>query len=326
MVVRADPQAPRTLSEPQLNGLLNIDKPPQWTSHDAVANLRRVLGFQKIGHTGTLDPMATGVLLLCVGKATRAVRFLVGLEKDYLATMRLGGESDTLDAQGHISITQESPRVSLADVQKVFGHFTGEQEQIPPMFSAVKHRGQPLHRLARRGKTVERRPRLVIIRSLEIHRFEPPHVTFRVTCSSGTYIRVLAADMGHELACGAYLTKLTRTRLGPFRYQDALPLPQAVKLAKTGKLEPHLMPVSRGLEGYPKLVVQIWAISRVLHGQPLTREIFQEVAPDARKGDEVRIEDPNGRLLAMAQLLIPGQQISRLAPTDLACRSLRVLD
>jgi tRNA pseudouridine55 synthase len=269
--------------------------------------------------------MATGVLLICVGQATKVVRFLVSLEKEYLATMRLGGESDTLDAQGHVSIWEKSPKVSMADVQEVFGDFIGQQEQVPPMFSAVKYRGQPLYRLARRGKTVERRSRKVTIHSLEICCFALPYVTFRISCSSGTYVRVLAADIGQKLNCGAYLTELIRTRLGPFRSQEALSLAQAVALAGTGKLQAHLVPMSRGLEDYPRLVVHSWATSRVLHGQPLTREIFQEVSADVKRGDKVRIEDPNGRLLAMAQLLIDTQQISRLVSSDLACRSLRVL-
>jgi len=325
MAVRATSRSLANLPRPQLNGILNIDKPPQWTSHDVVAKLRRILGIQKIGHTGTLDPMATGVLLLCVGKATRAVQFLMGLEKEYLATMRLGGESDTLDAQGHVSISEKCPSVSLADVQEVFRHFKGEQEQIPPMFSAVKHRGQPLHRLARRGKTVGRRARRVNIRSLKIHCYEPPDVTFQVSCSSGTYVRVLAADMGQELGCGAYLTKLSRTRLGPFHLQEALSLSQVTRCAETGKLEAHLLPVSEGLKGYSKLVVYSWSTPRVIHGQPLTREIFQEVAPDAKRDDQVRIEDPDGRLLAMAKLLIHAEQISDLSPTDIVCRPMRVL-
>lgn len=325
MVVRAAQQGSRNWSRSELHGLLNIDKPLRRTSHDVVAKLRRVLGVQKIGHTGTLDPLATGVMVICVGKATKIARFLVGLDKEYWATMRLGGESDTLDAHGNISISERFPDISFEELHRVFRRFIGQQEQIPPMFSAVKHRGQPLYRLARQGKTVERQPRQVYIRSLEICRFEPPRVAFQVSCSSGTYIRVLAADIGKQLGFGAYLLELRRTRLGPFRCEDALPLAQALKLAKAGRLGEQLMPVSRGLEEYPRLVVHPWAAFRVLHGQPMTKEIFQKVAPGAQKGDEVRIVDPQGRLLAMAQLLVHSHQLSRLAPTDLTCRSLRTL-
>jgi tRNA pseudouridine55 synthase len=312
-------------SRPELNGLLNIDKPLKWTSHDVVAKMRGVLGVRRIGHTGTLDPMATGVLLLCVGKATRMARFLMGLDKEYLATMRLGGVSDTLDAQGQISISEESPKVSLKDLHEIFRRFTGQLEQIPPMFSAVKHKGQPLYRLARQGKTVERRPKTVVIRSLEIYRFEPPHVTFQVACSSGTYIRVLAADVGGELGCGAYLTSLSRTKVGPFQLQDALPVSRAMELAFNEQLEACLLPVSQGLEAYPRLVVHPWAVTRILNGQSMTREIFQEVDPGAQRGDELRIEDPEGKLLAMAQLLIAADDFSKIAPADRVCKALRIM-
>ncbi len=309
----------------QLDGFLNIDKPPRWTSHDVVAKLRRSLRIPRIGHTGTLDPMATGVLLLCVGRATKVARFLLKLDKEYLATMTLGGESDTLDAQGHISRSEECPEVSPQQLQDVFSRFTGTQQQIPPMFSAVKHRGRPLYRLARRGKTVVRRPRLVTIRSLQLCRYEAPHVTFRVSCSSGTYIRVLAADMGRELGCGAYLAQLCRTRLGPFALQEALSLPQAVELAETGHLGDALTAMSRGLRTYPRLVAPEGAVPRILQGQPMIKGLFRELPVDARKGDEVRIEDQRGRVLAMAQLLIDVHQISELSPADRVCKPLRIL-
>ncbi|KPL20011.1 MAG: hypothetical protein AMJ92_00775 [candidate division Zixibacteria bacterium SM23_81] len=309
----------------ELSGLLNIDKPSGWTSHDVVAKVRRALRIQKIGHTGTLDPIATGVLLLCVGRATKMARFLVGLEKEYRATIMLGGESDTLDAQGQISLSNESPKVSMAEMRKVCDRFLGTQEQIPPMFSAVKHRGQPLYRLARQGKTVARHPRPVFIRSLEICHIDLPQVILQISCSSGTYIRVLAADIGKELGCGAYLLELKRTRLGPFRDGDALPLARVVELAQLEQLEQFLLPVGQGLITYPRFVVRPREVSRVIHGQPMTREIFREVDIGAKKGDAIRIEDTEGKLLAMAELLVHTDQLTSLTFSDRICRSLQIL-
>ncbi len=325
MVVRETRRSPLHQPRSDLFGLLNIDKPIKWTSHDVVAKLRRVLGVKKLGHTGTLDPMATGVLVLCVGRATKMARFLMGLDKEYLATMRLGGESDTLDAEGRIRISEDFPDVSSEDLHRICSNFIGIQDQIPPMFSAVKYKGQPLYKLARRGETVVRQAKQINIRSLEICHYQPPRVTFRVTCSSGTYVRVLAADIGKQLGCGAYLLELRRTLLGPFRCQDALTLDLAVRLAGLGQLGESILPVSQGLERYPRLVVHSRAISRVITGQLLTKESFREVDCGIKKGDEVRIEDPDGKILAMAQMLIQSDQFSMFAHTDLICKSLRVL-
>ena len=203
---------------PGEGGLFNVDKPAGWTSHDVVAKFRSLIKLRQIGHTGTLDPMATGVLLLCVGAATKMARFLVGLEKEYHGVMRLGASSDTLDAQGNISTRVGRVETSPEELEEIFRRFTGELQQIPPMYSAVKHRGQPLHRLARRGQSVERQPRTVTIRSLHLDRYQPPRAAFRVVCTSGTYVRVLAADIGDALGTGAYLESLRRQRVGPVSY------------------------------------------------------------------------------------------------------------
>jgi tRNA pseudouridine55 synthase len=309
----------------EVHGLLSVNKPADWTSHDVVAKLRRAMGVRKVGHTGTLDPMATGVLLLCVGKATKLAGFLVGLEKEYLATMRLGAVSDTLDGTGHITVNEENPQISRAQFDAILPSFLGRQEQVPPMYSAVKHKGQPLYRLARRGHVVERQPRKITIRSLEISRFKPAQITFRVVCSSGTYIRVLASDMGKELGCGAFLEQLYRTRVGPFQTEDALSLETAVELAQGGDIEKHLLPASRGLHGYPRLIVHPWAAQAVQQGQPLTAEIFLQTDPKAEQGDRVRIEDSEGILLAMARMLVPADGLAEMAPGDRVCKLLRVV-
>ena len=287
---------------PQEGGLLIIDKPAGWTSHDVVAKCRSLLKIRQIGHTGTLDPMATGVLLLCLGTATKMSRFLVGLEKEYLGTMYLGATSDTLDAQGRITTQVERVETPGDQIEAVFAQFNGELQQIPPMYSAVKHHGQPLHRLARRGQTVDRQPRTVTIRSLRLMRYQPPRVDFRVVCTSGTYIRVLAADIGDQLGTGAYLESLRRQRVGPFRADEALTIDRAVEMNRDETLIDALQPVKRGLTRFPRLVVHSWAVDEVLHGRPVTPRMIREADPAAAGGSEVRVVDEDDRLLAMMRL------------------------
>ncbi len=209
------------------DGLVVVDKPAGWTSHDVVAKSRGLLGTRKVGHAGTLDPDATGVLLLGVGKATKLLRFLSPLGKSYVGEVALGTETSTLDAAGEVTATHEMGHVTLADVRAAALAFVGPIEQIPPMVSAVKIDGRRLHELARQGIEVERPPRPVTIHSLEVLPGPPdePHVfTLAVSCSSGTYIRTLAADIGTALGGGAHLRLLRRTSVGPFTLDDAVPL------------------------------------------------------------------------------------------------------
>lgn len=311
---------------PQEGGLLTIDKPAEWTSHDVVARFRSLLKIRQIGHTGTLDPMATGVLVLCVGAATKMARFLVGLEKEYLGTMHLGASSDTLDAEGRISTRVERIGSSREEIEEVFRRFTGRLQQIPPMYSAVKHRGQPLHRLARKGQTVERPPRTVIIRSLRLLRYQPPQVTFRVVCTSGTYVRVLAADIGDELGTGAYLESLRRERVGPFGTEQALTVDQAIERNRDGTLIGSLQPVTRGLQRFPRLIVHPRAVDAVRHGRPLTPGMVRESDPAAVSGSTVRVEDETERLLAMMQVKVSADRWDQAGAEESIGSYLRVLN
>ncbi|MBX3284995.1 MAG: tRNA pseudouridine(55) synthase TruB [Actinobacteria bacterium] len=209
------------------DGLVVVDKPAGWTSHDVVAKSRGLLGTRKVGHAGTLDPDATGVLLLGVGRATKLLRFLSPLGKSYVGEVVLGTETSTLDAAGEVTATHDMDGVVLADVVAAAQRFVGDIEQVPPMVSAVKVDGRRLHELARQGIEVERAPRPVTV-----HRFdvtpgppgEPGVYTVAVTCSSGTYVRTLAADLGHALGGGAHLRNLRRTAVGPFTLADAVAL------------------------------------------------------------------------------------------------------
>lgn len=204
-------------------GLLVVDKPAGITSHDVVDAARRALGTRKVGHAGTLDPLATGILLLGVGRGTRLLRFLSGLDKEYEGTARLGVETDTLDAEGRVTGRSEV-RVSRDEAQAAMAALTGDLMQAPPAYSAAKVGGVTLHRAARRGEVVEAPPRPVRVDAFDLTAWRPPDLDFRVLCSTGTYVRVLVADAGRALGCGAHLTRLVRTRIGPFAVDHARPL------------------------------------------------------------------------------------------------------
>ncbi len=209
------------------DGLVVVDKPAGWTSHDVVAKSRGLLGTRKVGHAGTLDPDATGVLLLGVGRATKLLRFLSPLGKAYVGELVLGTETTTLDAAGEVTAVHDMAGTTLAQVQAAAAAFVGPIEQIPPMVSAVKVDGKRLHELARQGIEIEREPRPVTIHELAVTagpEAEPLVFTLHVTCSSGTYIRTLAADIGAALGGGAHLRNLRRTSVGPFTLDDAVPL------------------------------------------------------------------------------------------------------
>ncbi len=226
-------------------GLLLVDKPTGITSHDAVDAVRRRLGTRKVGHAGTLDPMASGLLLVGVGRATRLLRFLAALEKEYEGTGRLGEETDTLDAEGEVIRTAPVEAEEHA-LRSAMGELLGEIEQVPPAHSAVKVGGRRLYRAARRGDPVEAAPRTVRVESFDLLRFDAPDFDFRAMCSSGTYIRSLVAEVGSRLGSGAHLIRLVRTRIGPFLVRDAAapdaagdPLPLEDAVAHLPRVELH---------------------------------------------------------------------------------------
>jgi tRNA pseudouridine55 synthase len=205
-----------------MDGILVVDKPQGMTSHDVVALVRRRFGLKKVGHAGTLDPMATGVLVMLIGKHTKSSNSFISDDKEYDATLMLGGRSDTGDAWGRITPSGSAVSFSDAEIKKAFDKFTGEIEQQPPMYSAVKFKGKKLYELARKGVSVEMKPRKVIIKRLDITSIALPCVSFRVTCSKGTYIRQLCVDIGEALGCGGYLSRLSRTRSGKFTADKAV--------------------------------------------------------------------------------------------------------
>lgn len=222
-----------------MDGILIVDKPQGLTSHDVVDFMRRRFGLKKVGHAGTLDPMATGVLVMLIGKCTRQSSSFMKDDKDYEGAMVLGATSDTGDAWGKITPAMKPVDFTDEAIRRVFNHFTGEIVQRPPMYSAVKVNGKKLYELARKGIDVEVAPRTVSIKKLEIESIKLPQIRFAVTCSKGTYIRQLAVDIGEELGCGAYLSELKRTRSGTFSISDAL-LMEELKALPAAELESRL--------------------------------------------------------------------------------------
>lgn len=227
-------------------GVLLVDKPQGMTSHDIVARMRRVFRIKKIGHAGTLDPMATGLLLILVGKATKVSQFLMSMDKEYTGTVKLGETTDSQDADGEIVETKPVPELTQADVEKVMATFMGDQYQTPPMFSAKKVNGQKLYKLARQGLTIEREARVIHVNRYDILDFNLPEVSVIVGSSKGTYIRTLAYDLGERLGCGGHLSALRRTQVGKFRIEDANTLEEIENMAPS-ELRTKLIPVNQAV-------------------------------------------------------------------------------
>ena len=224
------------------DGVLLVDKPSGLTSHDVVDYIRRRFGFKKVGHCGTLDPIATGLLVVVLERATKLQHHLTADDKAYEGIMRLGVSTDSQDADGKVLAEKPVPPLTSADLEQVFAKFRGDIQQVPPMISAIKYKGQPLYKLARKGKTVEREPRSVHIYELRLLTFDPPNAGFRVQCTKGTYVRTLCSDIGDALGCGAHIAELRRTRSGQFDLKDAKPLDALLNLTRE-QLQAFIIPM-----------------------------------------------------------------------------------
>ena len=235
-----------------MDGVLNIRKEKGYTSFDVVAKLRGILRMKKIGHTGTLDPEAEGVLPVVLGKATKLVDLLTEKQKTYEALLHLGLETDTQDMTGKV-LREQPVNVTEEEVIAVIRSFLGEQQQIPPMYSALKVDGKKLYELAREGKTVERKPRTVHFYEIEIKKIELPYIRLSVTCSKGTYIRTLCHDIGQKLGCGGCMEELIRTRSGNFDLEDSMTLAQVEEAVKNGTIENRVIRIGQVLKDYPEI-------------------------------------------------------------------------
>lgn len=279
-----------------MNGIVIINKEKGFTSFDVVACLRRILSTRKIGHTGTLDPDATGVLPVCVGSATKAVDLLTAKEKEYIATVQLGSETDTQDSSGKV-LRESDVSVSEEDIRRVAERFVGEIDQIPPMYSAIKQDGKKLYELARAGKTVERKPRRITVYELEILDIdlEKNQFSMRVACSKGTYIRTLCQDMGETLGCYAHMAELCRTKTGPFALCEALTLKEVEEKMAAGDTA-FLMETDRVFEDIPALKLSAREAEMVRNGVRIRAKEFPE-------GSRCRMYDERGEFLAVSQVL-----------------------
>lgn len=281
-------------------GILNIDKPAGLTSHDVVARVRRLALGSRVGHAGTLDPMATGVLVVCIGRATRLIEYVADAAKRYRATIRFGVTTTTWDAEGEVEERRPIGGLALDAIEAALSRFVGAIEQVPPMYSALKRDGQPLYRLARRGITVEREARRVEVYAIEVEGWERPDLTVRVHCSKGTYVRALAHDLGEVLGVGAHLAALTRTAVGAFTLEDAVELERLLAERESGGWREHLLDPSVAVRGLPRAVVDDDAARRISHGQAVPLDVAK-CTSFRGDGSEAAAFDSRGRLLAVVR-------------------------
>ncbi len=282
-----------------MDGFVNLRKPSGPTSHDMVARVRRVLGTKKVGHAGTLDPMAEGVLVLCVGKATRVVEYVSGSDKEYIAEVTLGLTTDTLDSTGNTLEEKDASQITSDDVERVIHDFSGEVSQLPPAYSAVKKDGKPLYKYAREGKEVQVEPRRVNISEIELVTFVcdvRPKAIIRVVCSAGTYIRTLASDMGERLGCGAVMSALERTRSGRFHIKDSVTMEELEKAREQNVLDGYIIDMAKALRSMPQVVVDSDCARRIVHGLTCIVEYEGEA------GVPVCVTGADGQLLAIATI------------------------
>jgi tRNA pseudouridine55 synthase len=277
-----------------VDGIFNIDKPAGMTSHDVVARVRRISGQRKAGHAGTLDPMATGVLPVVLGKATRLVEYLADADKAYRATIILGANSDTYDREGTLTHVPDAVMPTRGEVEQALDKFKGDIEQVPPMHSAIKVGGKKLYELARQGIEVERQARHVTITRLDLEEYSPPRLQIFVECSKGTYIRSLAYDLGATLGTGAYLDGLIRTRHGPFRLEAATALEGLENAFAEGTWQKLLHPPEYILAGWPTYTASAEQEREIMQGKPL----WLSAPPPGEKG-MLAVKRPNGELLAI---------------------------
>lgn len=282
-----------------MDGIINVYKEKGYTSHDVVAKLRGILHQKKIGHTGTLDPDATGVLPVCLGRATKVCELLTDKKKTYLAVVRLGVQTDTQDLTGSI-VEEKEVQVTEEQIRQTAASFLGEYEQIPPMYSAVKINGKRLYELARQGKEVERKARKVHIYTFDIREIDLADNEFsmEVTCSKGTYIRTLCQDIGEKLGCGAAMASLVRLQVDRFELEDALTLERIESLQKENALVPFILPVDQLFDAYDKVVVEDKAVSYLQNGNKINGKYCQGYIP-VEDGKRVRMYDTKDRFYAI---------------------------
>jgi tRNA pseudouridine55 synthase len=302
-----------------MNGIVIIDKPAGKTSHDVVNEVKRILGVKKAGHTGTLDPMATGVLPVCLNEATKLAKFLTGEDKEYLAVMLLGVKTDTLDTEGKI-ISQSDKPVTEEKLRAVMAQMIGKVKQVPPAYSAVKYCGEPLYKWARRGIFLETAAREIEIHSIVIEDISFPRVTFRVACSKGTFIRTLCSDIGDLLECGACLCSLRRLRSGFFSEEMAVSLNNI-------QLSEKILPMANLLPLLTTIELEDHFAAKLRNGlQPSVEMMKEHVLPFLEAGDMVKFISHSGNLVALAEMVAPVNKFSEFDGKRQAAKIVRVFN
>lgn len=289
-----------------MKGILLVDKPAGLTSHDVVDGIRKAAGLRKVGHTGTLDPAATGLLILCLGPATRLSEHLTGMDKVYEGDLRLGVVTDSHDMDGEVLEEHAVPEIAGEEIQAILDTFTGDILQVPPMVSAVKVGGKRLYKMARKGVTVERKARPVTVREFVLLAYAPPLARFRICCTRGTYVRSLCHDVGEKLGCGAALNSLRRTSVGMHSVEDALPL-KAFR-TKSDVLE-RLLPLGDALD-LPEVVVRAAGARLLASGSALHARDLKSACPVSEGW--VQLKSDRGELLALAQVQRDGNEATLL--------------
>lgn len=295
----------RRKSGRNVRGILLLDKPLGITSNSALQEVKRIFKAQKAGHTGSLDPLADGLLPICFGAATKVSAFLLDADKHYTVRVKLGVTTTTADAEGEVLETKPAEGISESDIQRIISEFEGEIEQIPPMYSALKYKGERLYKLAREGIEVEREPRQVTIHRISMQDYDAPEFEMLVHCSKGTYIRTLAEDIGNRLGCGAHVTALRRTGAGPYGSEGMVSMEQIKQLAEEGfsALDELLLPIDSALGSWPEVKLSPDGTFYLRQGQPV-------LVPNAPTEGMVRLYDANGSFMGAGEILGDG----RVAP------------
>ena len=282
----------------ELSGIIVVDKPANITSAKVVAHVKKLLGAGKVGHAGTLDPFATGVLICCINKATKLARFFLSGKKKYEAVLHLGAETDTQDSTGTVISTCDNNQFSEETIRSVFKQFEGTVEQLPPVYSALKHKGTPLYKLARKGKPHQKPARRIYISYIKILEIKLPMIRFEVSCSAGIYIRTVCSDIGKALKCGGYLKELRRIESSGFTIKNAISLSGLEKLVLTGKISDRMIDMTNALQDMPEYIADSTLTKTVMHGNIISNKDFPWGQPENSK-DFIKIVDDHQNLLAV---------------------------
>jgi tRNA pseudouridine55 synthase len=301
---------------PRYDGIILIDKAGGITSHDAIDALRKITGQRKIGHTGTLDPLATGLLVICLGRATKLTPFMTLEDKTYRAVIHLGKRSTTYDAEGvDESTAVPVPEMTSEKIKNILNHFEGRIVQRVPLHAAVKVGGKKLYNLARQGKEIELPERRVTVYEIELTDWESPRLKCTIACSKGTYIRSLANDIGEMIGCGAYLESLRRTKVGDFSLDDALTLEKVEQLQHEGRLTEFLKPIEEVLD-YPQIRVDRDFSRRIINGQMPKIDNIVEISGTFKSDDYISLRDYSGKIMAIGKSLVDSSELKKSSGTE----------